>query len=83
MAAEKVSLTLEAELLAEARKMTGSRALSRYVNRALSLQLQHDRLSCLLADLDREHGPVDPQVLAEVQQEWPAPAPRVHRRRSG
>lgn len=31
--------------------------------------LQHDRLSGLLADLERD-GPVDPQVMEEVRREW-------------
>jgi hypothetical protein len=83
MSTEKVSLTLEQALLAEARAMAGSRALSGYVNRALRLQLQHDRLAGLLAEIDREQGPIDPQVLAEVRDEWPSPGRRAKRRRSG
>ncbi|MFY9821155.1 MAG: hypothetical protein WAM82_07220 [Thermoanaerobaculia bacterium] len=31
---------------------------------------QHDRLSGLLADLVQEHGPIDPQMMEEVRQEW-------------
>ena len=34
---------------------------------------QHDRLSNLLADFEREHGPIDPQVMEEVRQEWHVP----------
>jgi signal-transduction protein with cAMP-binding, CBS, and nucleotidyltransferase domain len=73
MSAEKVSLTLEKELLAEARVVAGSRALSRYLNRALRHQLQHDRLAGLLAEAVRQQGPIDPRVLAEVREEWPDP----------
>jgi hypothetical protein len=82
MRAEKVSLTLEEELLAEARAVVGARGLSSYVNRALRQQLQHDRLARLLAELEQEHGPIEPQVLAEVRQEWPAPGEQARRRRS-
>ncbi|MBW8876888.1 MAG: hypothetical protein JF614_18140 [Acidobacteria bacterium] len=54
-------------------RIVGARGLSGYVNLALSHQLQHDRLSGLLADLVQEHGPIDPQVMEEVRQEWHAP----------
>jgi hypothetical protein len=82
MRTEKVSLTLEKELLAEAREVAGGRALSRYLNRALRNQLQHDRLAGLLAALELEHGPIDPQVMEEVRGAWPAPGERPSRRRS-
>ena len=54
MSTEKVSLTLEKELLAEARTVAGGRALSRYLNRALRNQLQRDRIAGLLAEVERE-----------------------------
>lgn len=52
MQTKKVSLTLDNGLLAEAREMVGSRKLSSYINRALRLQLQHDRLAGLPAELE-------------------------------
>jgi hypothetical protein len=82
MRTEKVSLTLEQELLAEAREAVGSRGLSSYVNGALRQQLQHDRVARLLVELEQEHGPIEPHVLEEVRQEWPAPGEQVRRRRS-
>jgi hypothetical protein len=82
LSTEKVSLTVEKELLAEAREVAGSRALSRYLNRALRNQLQHDRLAGLLAALELEHGPIDPQVMEEVRDEWPSPGRRTSRRRT-
>jgi Arc/MetJ family transcription regulator len=81
MRTEKVSLTLEEELLAEAREAVGARGLSSYVNRALRQQLQHDRLAGLLAELEEKHGPIDPRVLEEVRQEWPTPQERAAKRR--
>jgi len=72
MRTEKVSLTLDEGLLAETRDVVGSRKLSGYVNRALRLQLQHDRLAGLLADLEREKGPIESGVMDEVRQAWPA-----------
>lgn len=82
MRAEKVSLTLDEELLAEARNVVGARGLSGYVNRALRQQLQHDRIAGLLADLEREKGAVDPEVMEEVRRAWPAPGEKTARRRS-
>lgn len=82
MRTEKVSLTLEEELLAEAREVVGARGLSSYVNRALRHQLQHDRLAGLLMELEQEHGPIEPRVVEEVRQEWPAPGETSAKRRS-
>lgn len=74
MATEKVSLTLEEELVSQARTAVGSRGLSRYVNRALRHQLQSDRLGELLEELEREHGPIDPDAMEEARRAWPGPA---------
>ena len=82
MSTEKVSLTLEEELLAEAREAVGARGLSGYVNRALRHQLQHDRLAGLLAELEQDHGPIEPRVMEEVRQEWQETATVAARRRS-
>lgn len=79
---EKVSLSLEKGLLSEAREVVGTRGLSSYVNRALRNQLQHDRLAGLLAELEREMGPIEPQVMEEVRQSWPGPGERASKRRS-
>jgi Arc/MetJ family transcription regulator len=81
MRVEKVSLTLDEELLAEAREVVGTRKLSSYVNRALRTQLQHDRIAGLLTELEQEHGPIEPQILEEVRQAWPGPGERATRRR--
>lgn len=71
MATAKVSLTLDEALLASARERAGRRGLSRYVNEALRLQLQHERLGDLLEELAHENGDMDPQVMDEVRREWP------------
>jgi hypothetical protein len=80
MATEKVSLSFDEELVAEAREIVGARGLSGYVNLALSHQLQHDRLSGLLAEFVQEHGPIDPQMMEEVRQEWLKPEKKTTRR---
>jgi hypothetical protein len=76
MGTEKVSLTLEVELLAEARALTGARGLSSYVNRALRHQLQHDRIAGLLADFEQEKGAIEFGVMEEVRRAWPTPSKR-------
>jgi hypothetical protein len=82
MATEKVSLTLEKELVAEAREVAGSRGLSSYVNRALRQQLQHDRLTGLLAELEKKTGPIPSELMEEVRRAWPAPGEKRAKRRS-
>lgn len=82
MATEKVSLTLEEELVAEAREAVGIRGLSSYVNRALRHQLQRDRLAGLLAELEQEHGPIAEEVIEEARRAWPAPGEKTAMRRS-
>jgi Arc/MetJ family transcription regulator len=82
MATEKVSLTLEEDLVVEAREMAGTRGLSSYVNRALRHQLQRDRLAGWLAELEQEKGPIEPQVMEEVRRAWPAPEEKTATRRS-
>ena len=84
MATEKVSLTLDRAMLKEARGRVGRRGLSSYVDEALRLKLQHDRVRALLAELDAAHGPVSARIKAEVRREWPSEprkAKRTPRRR--
>jgi len=82
VASEKVSLTLDEDVLSSARNLVGRRGLSRYVNRAVRWQVQRDGIAALLEDLDKEFGPVDPKAMEEVRTEWPDPAPKANRRRS-
>jgi hypothetical protein len=71
MATEKVSLTLDRAVLKEARGRVGRRGLSSYVDEALRLKLQHDRLRTLLSELETAHGPVSERIRSEVRREWP------------
>ena len=75
----KVSLSIDEEVLAEARERAGRRELSSYVNAALRRQLQRDRLVELLSEMDAESGPVPDDVLEEARRPWrSAPAPQRH-----
>lgn len=71
MATEKVSLTLEGNVVAEARRRAGRGRLSAYVDSALRLKLRHDRLRGLLQEMDGEYGPVSEEVARMVDAEWP------------
>lgn len=81
MGMDKVSLTLEEELVTEARSVAGAKGLSAYVNDALRHKLQRDRLRLLLEELEREHGPIPERVREEVRREWPLPHDEPRQRR--
>lgn len=70
MAVEKVSLSLDADLIATARRVAGRRGLSALVNDALRIKLQHERLRALLTDMDAEFGPVPARQVARARTEW-------------
>ncbi len=72
MATEKVSITLDEELLRAVRERVGGRGLSAYVNEALRRDLQHDRIRDFLAAMEEEQGPIPEEVMEEVRREWDA-----------
>lgn len=71
MAVEKVSLSLDAALVATARRVAGHRGLSALVNDALRIKLQHERLRTLLAQMDAEFGRIPADVLDRARRTWP------------
>ena len=62
MPTEKVSLSLDREIVAKARRIAGPRGFSAPVNEALRLRLQQERLRAPLAEMDAEFGPVRPPL---------------------
>ena len=76
MTTEKVSLTLDEDLVERARTAVGTRSLSGYVSEALRRQLQRDRLVAFLEAADRRVGPVAAEVMEEVRRSWPERAAR-------
>ena len=72
MAITKVSVSVDRELLAEARELAGRRGLSALINDALRVRLQHARVGRLLDEMDEEFGPVPVAIEEEVRKEWPA-----------
>jgi hypothetical protein len=79
MATEKVSVSLDDQMLADARDRVGGRGLSGYLNGALRRQLQRDRIQDLLAGFDDELGPIPDHVMEEVRDLWPEPDGRSRR----
>jgi hypothetical protein len=73
MTVEKVSLSLDREIVDKARRIAGPRGLSALVNDALRLRLQQERLRALLAEMDAEFGPVRPEDMEKARKTWPDP----------
>ncbi len=71
MPVEKVSLSLDRDIVSKARRIAGRRGLSALVNEALRLRLQHERLGALLAEMDAEFGPVPPKAMEDARKTWP------------
>jgi len=83
MATSKVSLSIDEDVLTEARERVGRRELSSYVTDALRNQLQSDRLGELLAEMEAESGPIPEDLMEEARQLWRGPdAKPTPRRRS-
>jgi len=70
MAVSKVSLSIDEDVLAEARNRAGRRELSSYMNEALRRQLQRDRLAELLTALEAESGPIPDGLMERARQPW-------------
>jgi Arc/MetJ-type ribon-helix-helix transcriptional regulator len=69
--AQKVSVSLPAELIETVRSHTGAGGFSRYVTEAVRRQLQHDLLGELLDELEAEYGPIPEGMIEEAIREWP------------
>jgi hypothetical protein len=72
MVMDKFSLTLEPELVEEARQYAGPRGLSRFVNEALRFYLQAVRVREVEAELEKAYGPITEEAKRRVAVlEWP------------
>ncbi|HXM58570.1 MAG TPA: type II toxin-antitoxin system CcdA family antitoxin [Candidatus Dormibacteraeota bacterium] len=69
MPTEKVSLSLDAQVVAEARAASGGN-LSAYVNEALEARQRNRRLREYLDDIKPEFEPLDPEEEARVNREY-------------
>ncbi len=66
---EKLSVSLDRDLVQKIREVAGDGNVSEWLNDAAVLRLQAN----ILADLTSEYGPVSAEILAEVEAEWPKP----------
>jgi len=71
MAVTKVSMSLDADVLAQTRDRVGGRGVSAYVNEAVRRQLRRDALADLLVEMQAANGLVADQLLEEVRRLWP------------
>ncbi|MGI8846771.1 MAG: hypothetical protein ACR2GX_00665 [Candidatus Dormibacteria bacterium] len=74
MAIEKVSLSLPAELVTEARHWAGGQPLSGYVADGLRQRVLADRQRSYLATLDEQFGPLSDEELRAGEDAWLAEA---------
>jgi hypothetical protein len=72
MSTVKVSTTLDAASVAEAKARVGERGFSRFLNESLAMRLQWARLEELLAEMADEDGPIPEESRRLIEgQEWP------------
>ena len=72
MSTVKVSTTLDAASVAEAKARVGERGFSRFLNESLAIRLQSARLEELLAEMADEAGPIPEESRRLIEgQEWP------------
>ncbi|MFN8035590.1 MAG: hypothetical protein U0V73_06630 [Acidimicrobiia bacterium] len=70
MPKERVTITLDAELVAQLQEQVGEESLSAYVNEQLWHQVRREGLRQLLREMDEEFGPVPPDIAKEVDEQW-------------
>lgn len=72
MSTIKVSTSLDADAVVEAKTRVGERGFSRFLNEALAMRLQWERLADLEAELAREFGPVLEESRRRIEAlDWP------------
>lgn len=74
VATEKISATIDAELLAEVRAVAGPRGFSGFVNTALRHELERARLREFLDELVELVGPPDEAMIADTIEALTSPA---------
>jgi hypothetical protein len=66
MALEKLSISVDPELLEEARQRAGQRGLSKFMNEALAFYLQSLRIRELEIELTAQYGPISEEAKKRV-----------------
>lgn len=67
---EKVSLTIEADVLHRVRDRVDPGKLSAYATLALRRQLERDGLDDLIGELVEVNGPLDADAVSRYVEEW-------------
>jgi len=67
---EKVSLTIEADVLHRVRDRVEPGRVSAYATLALRRQLERDGLDDLIGELVEVNGPLDAEAIAQFVDEW-------------
>ena len=70
MAMKKVSVTLDADLVAEIKTERGEGRFSAYLNETIRRRRHYERLRRYLRELDDEFGPVPDEVRRQAEREW-------------
>jgi Arc/MetJ family transcription regulator len=70
MAVTKLSISIDAQLAAEVRELAGERGVSGFVEKAVRRELERQRLVALSGELERDLGPVDEDVISEIDELW-------------
>ena len=76
MARERLSATVDQDVLAAVRHRVGRRGVSEFVNQALRLELERAQLADLVAELHDELGPPTDEELAWAAEVLDKPAAR-------
>ena len=72
MAMKKISVTLDANLVAEIKTEIGEGGFSAYLNEVLRRERQRERLRQLERELAEEYGPIPDEVQREIDShDWP------------
>lgn len=72
MAMKKVSVTLDADIVAEIKTEIGERGFSAYLNEVLRRERQSQRLEQLERELTEEYGPIPDEVQRAIDShDWP------------
>ena len=67
MSTQKVSATLDDEVVEEIRKTVGARGFSRFLSEAARDRLQRMRILALLDEMDAKHGPPHARAKRDAQ----------------
>ncbi len=71
MGVAKLSVSIDERLAMAVREHAGERGLSGFTARALRHELERERLKAFLVDLEKDIGPPDDDLVAEIDALWP------------